>query len=137
MSAEQIVNEKWGLAIPPIPQAYAQVTDVTANAFNALKGLPELLTRWSQMRTAFDNFLQVRLGRSLDSYYRIVKEAQLAAVLIMNPTAPQVVLFDICVGVQSCRPETVAEIQTQAIESAQLRKAVEDHTAFGEVPQGV
>jgi len=136
MSAEQIINEQWGLAIPPIPQAFTQVIDVAANGFNAIKAVPELLARWSQMRTAFDNFLQTRVGHSLDSYYRITKENQLAAVILMNPTAGQTQLFDMCVGVQACRPVTVAELQTDAVKADQLDQAVTDHTAFGEVPQG-
>ena len=137
MSAQQIIDEQWGLAIPPIPQAFTQVVDVAANAFSVIKTLPDLLQRWQQLRTPFDNFLQTRLGHSLDSYYRIVKEAQLAAVLIMNPTIGQQALFDMCIGVQASRPETVAELQTQAVNAAQLNQAVADNTAFGQVPPGV
>ena len=136
MGAELIINEQWGLAIPPIPQAFTQVVDVAANAIPVLKTIPLLYQRWIQLRVPYDNMLQTRLGHSLDPYYQMTKESQLAAVLLMNPNASQVELFDMCVGIQASRPVTTAELQTQWVKANQQDQAVAAGTAFGKMPPG-
>lgn len=139
MGAELIVNEQWGAAIPPIPQAFTQVTDVVANAYGVLKDMPTLMTRWQGMRTGYDSFLQVRLRHALDPYYKIVKESQLAAVLIMNPNASETELFDMCIGVApaSGTSTTVNQLKSLNQDSEQLRAAEGKDTAAGFVPKGV
>ena len=136
--AQLIVNEQWGQAIPPIPAAFTEVVDVAAGAYQALLAIPGLLQRWSAMRSAYDNFLQLRIGHALDNYYRIVKESQLAAVLIMNPAATQTQLFDMCIGVQpGGTPDTVNELKSLNQDSAQFRSAEAQGTAAGFVPPGL
>lgn len=136
MSAQQIVDGQWGMVVPTMPNAFNQVTDVVANAYSVLKTIPALLTRWSQMRNAFDSFLMTRRQGALDPYYQIVKESQLAALLIMHPAATQLELFDWAVGVENVRPPTMAELQQQAQDSEQLRAAELNKSAAGFVPPG-